>query len=717
MRQVFLQKGSVVLQQVSRPALDDYSVLVAVHYSFISTDAELAAIVNSAQRLSVTNVPQKIKKLLESLVIKNIEEPKLNIGDFQSLGYSCSGEVIAVGKKVTRIRAGDLVACAGVDYAYHADVVCVPENLVVRVRGKQHLISASVTAIGSIALQGIRRAQLQLGEYVCVAGLGLLGQITVQLAKQSGCIVIGVDHSDERLALAQKLGADVVLHAGRDDVQKEIAFYTNLQGVDVTMITAASHTDNTDSVMQQALTITRKKGRLVLVGDVRLTFERNLLCSKEIDFLVSHASGPGSSDPEYEQKGQDYPYSYVRWTENRNMQAFVDFIERKQVDVQSLINAQIGIEDAVQAYELLAKKECLGVVLCYGAEDGDKVKIQPAVRERVQQSPIRFVPAVQDTIRVGLVGASKLAQVRLMPIIAKIKRVSIDVVVDKNVAMSLYVAQKYGAAKTLVEDVHLFNDDLVDVVVIASSHKFHCDQALHALKNGKAVFLEKPMVTDFDQLDRFMAFIEKHPQIPFCVDYSRSFSPFIQKIKRTIQNRKTPLAIQYRMNVKERWAQTDLGAGRIIGEACHIFDLFYYLVGAKPVAISVEVLHAGNTSLFPTDNFSAQISFADGSICSLLYTVLGHKDLGKERMELFFDSKSIVMDDYDYLTGFGLPKSFDELLEEPDKGYATLLNQFFKQVKEEFFVPPISVDRLRTVAQITLIIDRLACEGGGTQAL
>jgi predicted dehydrogenase len=218
-----------------------------------------------------------------------------------------------------------------------------------------------------------------------------------------------------------------------------------------------------------------------------------------------------------------------------------------------------------------------------------------------------------------------------------------------------------------------------------------------------------------------MTFVRKHPEIPFCVDYNRSFSFLIQKIKKVTQKRKTPLAIHYRTNAgfipKENRIQTNVGAGRIIGEACHIFDIFCYLTDSKPLAVSVEALHVGNTSLFPTDNVSVQISFADGSICSLLYTSLGHKDLGKERMEIFFDSKSIVMDDYDYLAGFGFPKSFDEVLSEPDKGYAVLLQHFFKYVKKEVATPPIDLERLATVARITLIADQLACNGGGSSDL
>lgn len=723
MRQLFLQKGALVVGKASQPVLDDHLVLVMVYYSFVSSDTKLTAITDVKQSIIFSNVPQKIKKVFESLAIngiavtKAIIESKLN-GEVQGLGYACSGVVIAVGKKVTRVRIGDFVACAGAGYAHHADMVCVPENLVARIKDKKYLHQASVTTVGAIALQGIRRAQLQLGEYVCIIGLGLVGQIAVQLAKRSGCVVIALDMHDDRLELAQALGADLVLRVDRDDVQKEIALYTDQHGVDATLVIPSVY--STTSI-QWVMDITRAKGRIGLIGDKGFNIEHSTLRAKEIDFFISSSYGPGFNDAAYEYDGNDYPYEHVRWTENRNMQAFVDLLERGHLDIDSLIPNQIPIEKIEEISLSLKSKKSLGAILSYVRNDDDQPKDQPAVKEPRVTDFIRFIPATKDELRVGFVGASTFARTQLMPIISRIKNVKIRAVVDTNMATSINASRRYGAAQPLVNDKDLFQQDLVDVVVIASPHKFHCDQALRALEKGKAVFIAKPMVTDFEQLDRLMSFMKKHPEVPLCVDYNRSFSSLIQKIKKVTQKRKTPLTIQYRVNAgfipKENRIQTNGAAGRIIGDACHVFDVFCYLTDSKPLAISVEALHAGNTSLFPTDNVSVQISFADGSICSLLYTALGHKDLGRERMEIFFDSKSIVMEDYDYLAGFGFPKSFDEVLSEPDKGYSVLLNQFFKYVKKEIATPPIDLDRLATVARITLIADRLACNGGGSGEL
>jgi predicted dehydrogenase/threonine dehydrogenase-like Zn-dependent dehydrogenase len=724
MRQLFLEKNTVAIKYVCEPLLDDDLVLVSVHYSFISSGTESATLSNASKNVFLTNIPQKITKVLESIAMNGIEGTKALIkgrlsGTVQALGYSCSGQVIAVGKKVKNFRAGDFVACAGAGYASHADYVCVPENLVVKVSDATYLKQASITTIGAIALQGIRRAQLQLGETVCVQGLGLLGQITVQLAKRAGCKVIGIDVVDERLVQAQKLGADAVFNATSPTLIKDCAFFTKHYGVDCTLITAAS---KSDSLVQQAMEITRKKGKVVLVGDVGLGLERAPFYQKEIDFLISCSYGPGRYDSSYEQQGHDYPFAYVRWTENRNMQSFLELIEKNQIDINSLVSQALPVEQAADAYEQLKNRQGLGIILAYVPKD-DLVIVaaQEDVQKKSEQKNLAFKPATAAQLRVGFVGAGGFAKVKLMPIVAKIKNAKIHAIVDSDVSNSINVSRLYGCATSLVNDTELFDKDLVDVVVIASPHKYHCDQILTALTHGKAVFVEKPMVTDFAQLEKLNNFLTLNPSMPLCVDYNRSFAPFMRKIKAAITQRNSPLMVHYRMNAgyipKEHWVQTDVGAGRIIGEACHIFDLFCFLTDAKPVSVSVESLNPNSENILSSDNISAQISFSDGSVCTLLYTSLGHAGLGKERMELYFDSKAIVMDDYLTLQGHGLPASFNEKVTTADKGHEYLLNQFFGSLKDSSMLMPITRERLATVAELTLIIDQLACKGGGVQEL
>lgn len=720
MRQVFLEKGSITVKEVCQPLLDDTSILVSVHYSFVSSGTELASIAQSKESI-FTNVPQKIKKVLESVAVNGVEGTTALVkgrlkGMVQQLGYSCSGQVIAVGKKITHIRVGDYVACAGAGFANHADIVCVPENLAVRITDSSYLAQASITTIGAIALQGIRRAEVQLGETVCVIGLGLLGQLTVQLAKLAGCRVIGVDLVDERLSLAKELGADYVCNAAEQSLIRDIAFYTEHHGVDATVITAAS---KSDLIIQQAMEITRKKGKVVLVGDVGLHLERDPLYKKEIDFLISCSYGPGRYDASYEEDGHDYPYAYVRWTENRNMQSIVSLIESGKLTVDRMVSARTTLHDVEAAYKQLQQQQGLGVILSY-QEGKQKLDARDAKKTSLPQ-PLQFLPAHKESLRIGMIGVGGFTQVKLLPILHKMRDIKLSAIVDAQVVTATNVSRQYGVARVLVDDQELFEKDMVDAVLIASPHKYHCDQTLRALSQGKAVFVEKPMVTDREQLERMRTFLTAHTSIPVCVDYNRSFAPFIQKIKRVIQDRTSPLMIHYRMNAgfipKEHWIQTEVGAGRLIGEACHIFDLFCFLTDAKPRSVSVESLQSSDANLFPTDNFMVQISFEDGSLCSLMYTSLGDDSLGKERMEVYYDSKVIVMDDYRSLQGYGLPKAFNEFVQTPDKGHHALVSSFFKSLQRGKYVPPISIERLLRVAELTLIIDELACAGGGEKQL
>jgi len=714
MRQVFIDKGIIAVRDVCQPILDDNLVMVSVHYSFISSGTESSTVSQAANNSLFSNIPKKISKLFEALTAqgiqgtKNLVQAKL-AGSVSALGYSCSGKVVAVGKNIKHIKTGDFVACAGTGYANHADIVCVPENLVATISNEKFLQEASITTIGAIALQGLRRATPQLGEIVCVQGLGLLGQITVQLAKLSGCTVIGIDIVPERLELATVHGADAVFCATSETLLKDIAFFTHHRGADVTLITAASQSN---LLVQQAMEITRKKGKVVVVGDVGLGLERSPFYQKEIDFLMSTSYGPGRSDATYEKEGVDYPYGYVRWTENRNMQAFVKLLEEGKLTVATLISDLVPVEHAQQAYTQLQDKKKLGIILNYAPDC--------LISKKSTKKESSFIPARKDSIRVGFIGAGGFAQGMLMPIIAGIKNSSLTAIVDTDIATATNSSRAYGAAQALTNDHELYAQDLADLIVIASPHKLHCDQIISALHHNKAVFVEKPMVTSFEQLEKLMPVLASSTA-PLCVDYNRSFAPFMQTIKQETSKRSTPLVVHYRMNAgfiaKEHWIQTELGGGRIIGEACHIFDLFCFLTDAQPTSVSVETMKPKADNLFSTDNFSVQISFNDGSLCTLLYTALGHAGAGKERMELYFDGKTVIMDDYKTLEGFGLPQSFNQKVTKQDKGHENLIRSFFATIDQSYAQPIMSLKRLHTVAHLTLVIDQLACQGGGEKQL
>lgn len=717
MRQVFLEKGLITVQEVCQPMLDDYAVLVSVHYSCISSGTELSTI-DTVSSPVYANMSAKIKKIIESLAKNGYGGTKALIkarlaGTVLPLGYSCSGRVIAVGSKIRTIKAGDWVACAGAGFAHHADIVCVPENLVVVLKDEKNLRAASMTTICAIALQGLRRADVQLGETVAVVGLGLLGQLTVQLAKLSGCRVIGVDVLVDRLQYAQACGADLVLNPQEQDVVQEIAVHTDRYGADVTIITAAS---SSDTIMQQAMQVTRKKGKVVIVGDVGLKLERSPWYQKELDVLMSNSYGPGRYDASYELYGQDYPFAFVRWTENRNMQVCAQLLTQNTIELRDLVG-NVPVQEAVLGYDSINEKRTLGVIIAYGSKEEE----QPVLAQQpVSTSTVTFMPAHKDTIRVGFVGAGGFAKIKLMPLVAKLRSTAITAVVDVDNATAINMARTYGAARALTHDEDLFKEDLVDAVVIASPHKYHADHVLRALHAGKAVFVEKPLATTFEQHERIKTFLAAHPQAPCTVDFNRSYAPMIQTIKKEIATRRSPLVIHYRMNAgfipKDHWVQTDIGAGRIIGEACHIVDLFCELTNATPMTVSVETIRPLSDMLFATDNFSAQIGFSDGSLATLLYTALGHHSLSKERMELFYDSKAIIMDDYRMLQGYGLPSSFNRSVTSADKGHEALLQKFFEALRSNKPMP-ISIERLNAVTELTLVIDQLACQGGGEREI
>lgn len=724
MRQVFLEKGKAVLRSVDQPLYNDKEVLVKVHYSFISKGTESATLSNTKEsplKKFTKNIQQNSSKVVGAFKEHGLHGTlsliKGKLNQVFPIGYSCSGQIIATGAKVERFRVGDFVACAGSNIAYHADTVAVPQNLLVKVHNQEHLKNASITTIGAIALQGIRRANLQIGEKVCVVGLGLLGQITVQLARLAGCEVYGIDILDRRLTLAKKMGAHYAFNAQTHNIAKEIEFLTSHYGVDTTIITASAQTK---VIMQQSMHITRRKGKVVIVGDIVLDIDREPFYSKEIDLLMSCSYGPGRYDSSYEHEGNDYPYAYVRWTENRNMQLFLQLLEQGKISVDSLITHEFDVTKVEEAYSRLEKHETLGVVLAYDSHIPTTPLFNIGSKEHsLMHKSIKYL-APKNIVKVGIIGVGGFCKVKLLPTIAQLPKIKIHSIVDTNGANSINVANQYKAQRISNDYRKLATDDDVNAVIIATPHSLHTEQALACLQAGKAVFLEKPAATTMDQLQQLTNFVTEHNPL-FCVDFNRSFSPFMQAIKKEVTGRRSPLVINYRMNAgiipKDHWIQSEKNGGRIIGEACHIFELFCFLTDSTPVSISVESIRSDNETIKATDNFVAQLSMADGSCCSLTYTSIGSTALGKEYMEAYFDGKSIVMDDYLSLTGYGLPLAFNKKVRIADKGHEELLSLFMEAARTPNVSSPMSYERIYMATKISLIVDQLARIGGGNKHL
>jgi predicted dehydrogenase/threonine dehydrogenase-like Zn-dependent dehydrogenase len=710
-KQLFLNNGRVSFKPVDEPEIQEHRLLVRVLYSFISSGTEGATVAASGQSMVgqySTNVSGNTNKIMGALkehgVAGTVALVKEKLNKHMALGYSCAGIIVGVGDGISHFRVGDYVACGGASFAHHADMVSVPMHLAVKLADDTYLKEASITTIGAIALQGLRRASVTLGETVCVFGLGLIGQLTVQLAHLSGCFVIGIDLDVTRLDLAKKYGADVCLQGGVHDVIKEIATLTAHRGVDATIITASS---KSGSIVQQSMEMTRRKGRVVLVGDVPLQFDRDPFYTKEIDFLISCSYGPGRYDGDYELKGVDYPYAYVRWTENRNMAHIAQLIEQKKLHISPLISQEYACQDVASAYESIMQKSCLGAVLSYG----DNTQAASVSRQIIRTD------FKKDVASVAFIGAGGFAKTKLIPLVASLSHAKIHALVDSDAAQALTLGAVYKTPVIKNNYHDVLSDSDINTVIIATPHGLHAEQTLDCLHTGKAVFVEKPAATTFESLDVLETFLGEHPESLYCVDFNRTYAPFIQEVKKCIISRTNPLVISYRVNAGylplSHWIQSLEHGGRIIGEGCHFLDLFCFLTDAEPVRVTVSPLSPKTDDIGITDNLFVSVSMSDGSICNLLYTSQGNARASKEYIEIFWDGKTVIIDDFLSMTVHGIPGLKTQKVSVADKGHKALIGHFLDCVIGKQQVLPIPVKRIIMSTRLTLVVNQLALAGGG----
>jgi predicted dehydrogenase/threonine dehydrogenase-like Zn-dependent dehydrogenase len=624
-----------------------------------------------------------------------------------NVGYSAAGEVLAVGEGIVDLAPGDRVACAGAGKANHADYVCVPRNLVSRVPDGCSIQAAATTTVGTIALQGVRRAAPQLGERICVLGLGLIGQLTVQMLRASGCRVLGLDLSEARVQRALATGLEI----GASD---EVAFRTMVrdltggQGADRTLITAST---KSDSVINLAMEITRAKGTVVVVGDVGLNVDRAAFYRREIDLLMSTSYGPGRYDRGYEEQGLDYPFAHVRWTLNRNMQAYLQLIVDKRLDVDGLIDRIVPIDEAHAIYEELrhdGAEPPLGVLLRYLDERMPVLDSDDDARVTIRGHR----PSPKGVARYALVGAGAFGLSMLVPQMAKRNdRFFLRGIVSRSGVQASNFARA-NQLEVLASDLGaVLADPEFDLVVIATRHDQHADQVVQAIGASKHVFVEKPLALSWDQLDRVVHAYESAAQAPqLLVGFNRRFSPAVQRLKECLAERRSPLIINYRLNggyiPLDSWIQDEQGGGRNIGEACHMYDVFRTLAGAPVTSISASAITPGDLPYMRSDNFVATLSYADGSVCNLVYTALGPKvGLPKEHVEVFCDGEAYVIEDYRRLFRCSDSATLWQAA-EADKGHFEQLCRFGDAIHEGT-QGPIPFDEIIETSAVALHVEDL----------
>jgi len=621
-----------------------------------------------------------------------------------NVGYSVAGEVVAVGDGVSDFAIGDAVSCCGAGIANHADYVVAPRNLVCRIPDDCPMELAATATVGSIALQGVRRAQPQLGEVVAVIGLGLIGMITVQLLRASGARVIGVDLDPSRAERALGIGA----YATTTDQAEFLKLIRNLtggHGADQTIITAAS---KSNALINMAMDATRRRGKVVVVGDIGLKAERAAFYQKEIDLLMSTSYGPGRYDADYELRGRDYPIAYVRWTLNRNMGAYLDSIARKTIDIRPLIDRVASVDQAGDLYrDLVDNKGTPPLAVIFSYPDDSRPLPDPADSPIIQ---LRGHRKAQDgRVNYALVGAGGFGTAMLVPQMDKRKdRFFLKAVVSRDAVRGGNFARSKGV-ELLASDIEtvLTRDD-VDLVVLATRHNEHARQVIRALEAGKHVFVEKPLALTWDELDAVRQAHEANGgKSAVMVGFNRRFSPGVQALATVLATRTAPLVMNYRLNAgflpANHWTQGPEGGGRNIGEACHMYDTLRFLAGAAAVDVTATSIDPHGTAYFRNDNFIATMRYADGSVGSLVYSAMGPKEgMPKERLEVLCDGEAYILDDYKTLTRC----SDGSVLWQGavDKGHYEELSRFGDAIAAGE-PAPISFDELLETSAVALLVE------------
>lgn len=706
MKQAFAKKGTVIPVDVPEPGVKKGFVKIKVAYSTVSAGTEMTSVKGSGKSMlsrAIENPAQvlRVLEILKNQGLKNATGKVASAADkLNTIGYSVSGEVIEVGEGVDEFSVGDRVSAGGSGFALHAGIVTVPKNLVVKVPSGLDLLSASTGTVGSIALHGVRRADLRIGEFGVVFGVGLLGLLALQILKASGVRVACVDLDSSRLELASQLGADLTINPGEQDAVLAVDNWTGGYGADAVLFMAATHKDEP---LSQAFKMCRRKGKVVMVGVSGMNINRGDIYANEIDFHISTSYGPGRYDSSYELEGHDYPYAYVRWTEGRNIGEFLRLIRDGLVSLEKIKPAVYSIDDVASAYQNLSKnpQQHILTVLEFSQSHEDTQETLVAT------APARKIS--KDIISIGLIGAGSFATSTLLPIINEYSnKFHLKTIVNRSGDKALNVARQFNAENVSSDPMDIFKDDQIDLVMICTQHNSHAELVLEALKHNKHVYVEKPLATTLEQLSG----IEDYYKEPgttakpvLMVGFNRRFSVHANEIKRAYASRTSPLLMHYRMNAGfvpyDVWIHKD--GGRIVGEACHIIDLMLFLTGSKIVSFSVNPIVPKAGKFKSTDNRSITVTFEDGSVGVLDYFSCGSRDLPKEFLEVHCDNKTILLNDYRGLEGYGVTVKACTS-DQPRKGHKEEWRAVYDAIKNGVW--PIELDTLVNNTYVSILASK-----------
>lgn len=670
MKQLFFDgKGKLHIAEVPAPMCGAGEVLVQTAYSLISSGTETTAAAGGGSLIRrVLKQPHLIRSAAQFALKQGVAALARTVQqvatEWVPVGYSAAGTVIEVGAGVSRFAMGDRVACAGAGAANHAEYIAVPENLCVSVPAAAPLREAAFVTLGAVALQGVRRAEPTLGETMVVVGSGLIGLLTVQLLRASGCNVIATDLSDERLTMAKILGAEHTINPRAADAVKAVHTLTHGLGADAVILCAAAASSEP---INQAFKMCRERGRVVIVGAVGMELERADFYGKEIDLRMSRSYGPGRYDRRFEEEGVDYPFGYVRWTETRNLEAFMEAVAAGRVNVAALISAEHGLDDASAAYEDVTRGGAakIGVLLRYPDNRSDHPSHVYKLSNRAATQT--------NTLGIALVGAGSFAKLMHVPNLKAARpRVHVPVVVSGSGASARQVAQALDANSATTDYNAALADPSVGAVLISTRHHLHAAQTIAAAKAGKHIFVEKPLGITTDECRCVVTAVEE-AGVLCTVGFNRRFSRYAIAAKAALQNMAGQKQIVCRVNAgalpRSHWLiDPAVGGGRLVGEGCHFFDLMAWLADSPPR--SVVAVAAGDSP----DEVSAVVQFQDGSVGTLVYTGLGDTRSPKERIEIYCGGGVIVIDDFAAVSFSGLRGN--ALRGKPDKGHWALLQNF-----------------------------------------